>query len=505
MSIRGLGRIAPRCAALPTCLVLIGGIVAAAGAQDVDVRPKPGAEPAGSPTRYLALQIFTGGPDSNELRKSFPPPPANLRETVAGMRARIGVAPAGGRRLGFVLGPIAFDNTDEQVRRLIADGFDIALETGVAVGFHIDDSMFWGRLEELNAPENLEWVDWQGTPCTGRRLDWSSKPLKIMPQLCFNSPGVRKAVSARATLIGREVAAGVERLRAARRDDLFLGVIAGWETQIGQDFDTGKVAGYRALTNAGFGAASPPAEVDAARVAIVREFIGSWARSLIDAGVPKGKVYSHIAYMSEASYKIARRVNPSAVPLAYLPTIHFTPPASAFADACIPGVSTYPQPGHLEQWRAELARRGNPPWASCEGTAIDPGEAEQGGRGMGMERYLGNLFNHGAVLVTVFGWGVGDKDNPFRKIAEGDASLAAYRKFLRGATLDEAPIPIPSVPPEGLAETIHKVQATLPGWIEKNGPRGVKDDLQRLEKSLKEKRFDDAAEAAAAILKTIEK
>ena len=122
-----------------------------------------------------------------------------------------------------------------------------------------------------------------------------------------------------------------------------------------------------------------------------------------------------------------------------------------------------------------------------------------------MELYLGNLFNHGAVLVNVFGWGVGDRDNPFRKIAEGDNALAAYRKFLRGEKLDEAPVPIPSVPPVGLEEKVHRVQAKLPGWIEKNGPARVKGNVEKLEKSLKEKRFEEAAEAADAILKTIEK
>lgn len=34
--------------------------------------------------------------------------------------------------------------------------FDTALKTGVAVGFRIEDSMFWGRLKELNTPENIE-------------------------------------------------------------------------------------------------------------------------------------------------------------------------------------------------------------------------------------------------------------------------------------------------------------------------------------------------------------
>ena len=58
-----------------------------------------------------------------------------------------------------------------------------------------------------------------------------------------------------------------------------------------------------------------------------------------------------------------------------------------------------------------------------------------------MEGYLGSLFNHGAVLVNVFGWGLGDESNPFRKIAEGSDALAAYRKFLDGEKLGEAQVP----------------------------------------------------------------
>jgi hypothetical protein len=42
----------------------------------------------------------------------------------------------------------------------------------------------------------------------------------------------------------------------------------------------------------------------------------------------------------------------------------------------------------------------------------------------------------------------------------------------------------------------------VPGWIQKNGPAQVKDNLAG---AMKEKRFDAAAQAANAILKTIEK
>ena len=51
---------------------------------------------------------------------------------------------------------------------------ELALETDVAVGFHLDDSMFWTRRKDLwSDPNNVEALDWDGTPSTGRRLDWA--------------------------------------------------------------------------------------------------------------------------------------------------------------------------------------------------------------------------------------------------------------------------------------------------------------------------------------------
>jgi hypothetical protein len=447
-----------------------------------------------SQTRYLAFQIFTGGTASHELESNFPPPPRDLRKTVEDLRDRIGVKESGGRKLGFVVGPLSFDHTDDQVRAMIASGFDIALETGVAVGFHVDDSMFWGRLQELNTADSIEWLDWKRTPNTGRRLDWSATPTKVRPQLCINSKAVKDAVAQRAALIGAEVAKGIGRLATAGRGDLFLGIIAGWETQIGSDFDSGKYPGYCALTNAGFSAEKPPANRDGALSKVTAEFIAFWARAVMEAGVPKGKVYSHIAYRSAATVP-----GTSAVP--YLELIHWTPPETAFCDFCIPGFSAYPQPGHLDQWHAELEKHGNPPWASSEGTAIDPGEAGRGGTGNGMEGYLGSLFNHGAVLVNVFGWGVGDAANPFRKVA-GDGSLAAYRKFLLGERLTEEPAR--QMPASDLPGKIHSIQAGLPQWIEVHGPTQVRPLMEKLDAALKARQFDQATKTADEILKLLE-
>jgi hypothetical protein len=454
----------------------------------------------GGPVRYLAFQIFTGGFDSAEMRAGIPPLNGDCLKIVADLRDAIGTPGTNGRKLGFILGPIAFDTPDENVRALIRNAFVVALQTGVAAGFHLDDSMFWGRLEELDAIENVEWSDWNRTPNTGRRLDWSEKPLKIRPQLCFNSPAVLSAVARRAALVGEEVARGIQRLRAAHREDLFLGVIAGWETQIGRDFDTGKSLGYGALSHAGFSAARPPADRAVALGKIVEDFIGYWAQALGKSGVPGDKIYSHVAFMSEDLYQLAARMNPARGSAPYRQAINFTPPETAFATSCIPGFSTYPQPGHLEQLQAELKRHGNPPWASCEGTALDPGEAGHGGRGTNMEGYLGNLFNHGAVLVNIFGWGVGDRDNPFRRVAEGDGALLAYRKFLRGEELAEAPLPRPTLPPADLPGKIHRIQSALPAWVREHDPIRIRPLLEKLDGALKRQQFNEAAQAADEIL-----
>ena len=50
-----------------------------------------------------------------------------------------------------------------------------------------------------------------------------------------------------------------------------------------------------------------------------------------------------------------------------------------------------------------------------------------------METYLARHFNHGAVLVTVFAWGIGGPsmaESPFRIATQGAEAIAAYRKFL---------------------------------------------------------------------------
>jgi hypothetical protein len=152
------------------------------------------------------------------------------------------------------------------------------------------------------------------------------------------------------------------------------------------------------------------------------------------------------------------------------------------------------------QHENSAAYQENSPWASCEGTAIDPVQAYRTGKGMDMEGYPGNLFNHGARLFNIFGWGVGDENKPFRKIAESNNALAAYRKFLHGGDLAEAPLCVQKLPPADLPGKIHKIQALLPAWGEKHGFAKAKPLMEKMAGCLKQQQFEEASKTADHIL-----
>jgi hypothetical protein len=175
-----------------------------------------------------------------------------------------------------------------------------------------------------------------------------------------------------------------------------------------------------------------------------------WATSLVAAGVPEGKVFSHIA--------LSPQIQSGSSAGSYLQSIHFTPPSIAYGAHRLAGYSTYPGTAQPQQIDAQYVAHGYQPWASMEGTALDPGQAKDGTMGESMEFYLGNLFNHGAVLVNIFGWGLGEANNAFQLTAENQTSLAAYRKFLSGAQLMDGPV--------SLQEKIALIQAKVSAWVQ---------------------------------------
>jgi len=459
-------------------------------------------------TRYLAFQIFTYGPNpkiasmgEGENPVARFPDQAALRDYMEDIKRRIGAVGNQQTRLAVTLGPLSFDHDDAAIARFIETAFNLALETDVAAGFHIDDSMFWAaRKDLLGDRNNLEALDWDGTPCTGRRLDWGKKPSVAPPQMCFNSQTIQQEVRRRSALVGKAIQAGVNRLRQRQRPELFAGVIAGWETMIGRDFKTGRQLGYRALLNRGFTREHPPADPDLEREKVVQVFIELWTQGLAEAGVSPQKIYSHTAFLSHRVFQAADHWETT-----YSQHNHFASPSVAFGNHHRPGFSTYPQPGLFDDIYEELARHKQVGWASSEGTNLQLGSGP-GQSGMNMETYLAKMFNHGATLVNLYSWGIGGEANrnlDFRIVTEGDEALRAYRKFLRGDRLDEAKIETSSYL-ERLPPKIQKNQKELPAWLPKAEAGNQKKAtalMRQLKENLDAKNFEEAEKTADSILK----
>ena len=458
-----------------------------------------GAEPGGAEsgeTRYLNFQLMTGlhgyaGPSPPAGRFSLSKP--QLEEFVRSVVKAIGMTGDARHKLGFTVGPLCFDMPDEETRQFIRDSFAVARENDVAVAFHIDDSICWGeRKDLLSDPDNLETADWKQVPNTGRRADWSPKPTRFPPQMCFNSPAIVAAVKDRAGLIGAAIKQELSTLESQRKEHLFAGVFAGWETYIGRDFDTGRPLGYRALGHRGFSESNPPQNPDLERVQIVKEFMELWANSLSAAGIPRERVFCHIAFTSQGLRAPDAKES-------YLVKVQFAPSEVAFSSAYRPGFSTYPEGGTFKEIYAALAQHGNPGWISAEGANVSPttmpGEPT-------METYLGRMFNHGAVLVNIFSWGIGGermKDNFFRRATENPEALAAYAKFLRGEPLIEsAPTGFSS---EAFQAKMRRIQTELPDWVRKSGQQArVQPLTKKLAALVKERKWQAADKLADEIL-----
>jgi hypothetical protein len=448
-------------------------------------------------TKYLTFQLMTGlygyaGP--RPMPGHYALSKAQLAEFVRDVVQTIGVTGDVRRKLGFAVGPLCFDMSDEETRQFIHDAFAVARENDVAVAFHIDDSMCWGqRRDLLSNPDNIETADWKQIPNTGRRADWGPKPTKFPPQMCFNSPDIQAAVEARAALIGAEVKRELATLKSSGQEHLFAGVIAGWETQMGRDFDTDRPLGYRALSHRGFSERRPPKDADLERVSVVKEFIELWANALHAAGVPREKTFCHIVFTSQGLDPKNLKTGGGS---------KFSPVEVAFSSAYRPGFSTYPEGSTFKAINAALAEHGSPGWISGEGTNVSPtgmpGEAN-------METYLGRMFNHGAVMTNIFSWGIGGdalRSNFFRRATEGPEALAAYAKFLRGESLIETAASGFSA--ANLQDKMQRIQKALPGWVQTSGQQAQATALmQKIKGLVKDKKWQEVDKVADQILALI--
>ena len=248
-----------------------------------------------------------------------------------------------GTNWAFAVGPFCFDMSDEETRQFIRDAFAVARENDVAVAFHIDDSMCWGeRKDLLSNPDNIETADWKQIPNTGRRADWGPKPTKFPPQMCFNSPAIVAAVKKRAALIGAEVKKELDVLKTAGQG----APVCRRHRRMG-DADRPR---FRNRPSPGLSRPQPsrlqreairPRTQTSNGSSVVKEFIELWANSLHAAGIPREKIFCHIAFTDQGLRKADAKES-------YAEKVTFALPEVAFSSAYRPGFSTYPEGSDLQ-------------------------------------------------------------------------------------------------------------------------------------------------------------
>lgn len=411
-----------------------------------------GSSPAPPPvapddTQYLIFQFFTYNPASDGYTQPFDS--VSIHNQVRQILAAVDNNRGNGstRQLGFAIGPLSLDHTDDDLRMMIRQSFNIAEEENVAVVFHIDDSMFWINRKYLwSNPKNVEWSNWNGTIIPHRYVDWA--PVVLAPQMCYNSPVVKQEIQRIARdVIGAEIKKGIDGLKVQHKELLFAGVIAGWETQLA-DFryvDTSDQAantlgiqrvrsGYNALTNLGYSASNPPSNFDSLLERVVHDYADFWAMQFGEANIPANRIYTHIAFPVFPPGQQQAMLNQLSLHLGFAANMlgfTHTNASTGFNGHSRPGFSTYPTgfkengvDGMLSKILQELPNHARTHWASAEGTNVQVGTS---GSEISWNDYLAGIFNNDASIVNIYAW---SSPSPYGIATRSPEAIAAFKKFL---------------------------------------------------------------------------
>jgi hypothetical protein len=364
--------------------------------------------------QYLLFHIFNGTVDpttgvyfENQSASDI----LGIAQTIASTVRPSSTAP--NRILGIDIGPISPDLGATVATSVINAAFNVALSTNLAVAIHLDDRMFWKNATFPNGssllatPGTTEWTDWNGDPAPPLVINWLTVNA-LAPQMCYASPPVQSWTQYwLLNVIGPAVVAGYQQLIAVGKPQLFAGIFAGWEANV--------VYGYCSLSYLGYSASNPPENFNATvEQQVLQPHISLWAQYLAQASIPSSLIYTHEAW----------------------PTIN---PQVAFNSYSQTGWTNYNWPSSFEQIYSTV---GSARWVQAEGSNVTLGNCPDLAcpSPYDWETYLAASYNHGASLVTIFNAFQGYPDG--WQTATGAQAIAAYQKFLRGATLVEHdPIP----------------------------------------------------------------
>jgi len=402
-------------------------------------------------TQYLLFQEFTGGNDGTGVFHQITSDQAQLKSFFEDYISKIqnklqtSALSAGiNRKYGFSIGPLTLDQSDQELSATINTAFDVAIEKNVAVAFHFDVTHFWKNAKNPDGTrlsdgtgihDNREWKDWNKT--IADKDMWDNEK-GIMPSMCFECDQVKVLVDHIArNVIAPAIKAGIDRLHSSGKQDLFAGVIIGWEA------GSNNPLGRHSLTLKGYNSAVSLAVLHKAQQQILHDYLERWAKLMADNGIPREKLYTHTTNFSQFDMDYAfSGVKDHLGERGYFDwlltnlgngTDSFWEPFNDYSNA---GFSIYvnsSQEGIFEAIYAEAAKHSGS-WAESEGTntTIEGKPSE-----INWETYLGKIFNHGGTLANIFGGFLGAHSGGYGMSTESQEAVAAYQKFLRGENLIE--------------------------------------------------------------------
>lgn len=377
----------------------------------------------------------------------------DLDEKVTTLINRFGTTGDSTHRLGFmIVMPAWFSDPriggdQAHIEKIIKEAFAVAKDKNVAFNFTIYSLTRWpGEMWNWYDPKqpgynpdnkkNVEWTDWEGTP-TKARYSMQEGEVRMAPVMCYNSPAVLSEISYIVSkILGPAVLRGMADLKSVGKEDLFAGITLTEELSLDDYSGIDKLSptlgammkqdgalktrlGYCALTNLGYSKEKPPADYPTALAKINQDYAAYWGKQLVEAGIPKSRLYTHVAPSQDAA------------------SLQYTnaPLDTAFNEYSNPGWTTYlvgPFAGGYDTLYKALAENGNPQWGSTESSPTNIS-----GKKVKPETYLAWHYNHGANLIVMNSVDPSPGGQLIGKDMFSSASIAAYKKFLSGQQLKE--------------------------------------------------------------------
>jgi hypothetical protein len=332
-------------------------------------------------------------------------------------------------------GPMLLTQSVAEMQDEINEAFDIAEKYNVPVYFQLDDcnnyTTQFGQAASPKFYENPDWCEWIAFPKEGE--EWGGQSNGRLPFYWFNwgswmhaeafpsyqSPGFRNFVLGQLNEgVLKPLMVRYNKLKSEGKEYLLAGVAVGWETHIPDNSssnpfinidesnlpvnvlqgDTMKIweaakYGYNSLSKLGYTEYNLEALYK-----VIHDYSELLAKTINEAGIPKNKIFTHMISLITTRRELRST---------------FAPPIwAAVNDYSIPGFTMSPEtcPYNIDTLVNEI-KKADPlqnNFANAEGYSRGIDDTYDNAR-----EYFRSLYENGASLVTVFGWGRESTESAF--------------------------------------------------------------------------------------------